>query len=602
MVEVGLLLGTIRVAHDISAEQLAYGICDLSTLTKFEMGKRNVEKLLFDALYQRLGKYSGRFTTVLDNDEYDLIKKRWEIHRLIDEKQYDEARHIIEEYKKETTNGLHLQYLCLVECEIMHRTNADIELCKDKLLEGMLCTLPDFQIERIKEYYPARMDLFMEEQYARYMEMSGQTEEAVSIYNDILQIISDERYDRSERELHYRHVGFWLMEHYMVIEDYEKALEIGERTLEQIINGGFVRFLAEVRENIIICREHMGDDMSRDRGLLEILKRFNRKFSVGSAEDFFPRYTENRVYNVNDIIKQRRIMKGLTQSELAGEECSERTIIRIENHETTMINKTREYLLKRLNFPENKYISVVDTYDYKAFKVYNESRDMYDKGEFDRAEELLNELESNYKCNTINSRQYFFARHDDIHIAKTGKFKSSFRDMKDMLSKTLGNIDEQDISGVMLLENEWAILQNIVNIYKFQGDYEECTKYLQPIVETHNDKTINNNPNIYMFVKRKMGDVLGEMGLVDKANEHAIEGLKACCKEEFLPFIFTMTYMYAWNILEMKNNISDEERDICIEMLEFAYIVTDIYNDKYQKELIYSECQRNKIELNVINL
>ena len=52
----------------------------------------------------------------------------------------------------------------------------------------------------------------------------------------------------------------------------------------------------------------------------------------------------------------------------------------------------------------------------------------------------------------------------------------------------------------------------------------------------------------------------------------------------------------------MKNNISDEERDICIEMLEFAYIVTDIYNDKYQKELIYSECQRNKIELNVINL
>lgn len=599
MVEAGLLLGTIRVAHNISAEQLAYGICDLSTLTKFEMGKRNVEKLLFDALYQRLGKYSGRFTTVLDNDEYELIKKRWEIHRLIDEKQYDEARRIIEEYRKETTNSLHRQYLCMVECEIMHRTNADIELCKEKLLEGMLCTHPDFQIERIKEYYPARMELFMAAQYARYMEMSDQTEEAVSIYNDILQIISDERYDRSEREIHYRHVGFRLMEHYMVLKNYEKALGIGEKTLEQIISGGFVRFLAEVRENIIICREHMGDDMSRERCLLKILKRFNRQFGVGSAEDFFPRYTENRVYNVNDIIKQRRIMKGLTQSALAGEECSERTIIRAENHETTIRNKTRDYLLKRLNFPENKYISVVDTYDYKAFKAYNESRDMYDRGEFDKAEELLNELESDYKCSTINSRQYFFSRHDDIHIAKTGKFKSSIQDMKDMLSKTLGNIDKQDISGVMLLENEWEIIQNLITANKEQKNYDECLKYLKHIAETYDDTKVNNDSYIYMCIKRQMGDVLGEMGRVDEANEYVMKGLDISCKEEFLPYLHIMTYLYAWNVLEMKDNISKEEKFFCKEMLEYSYVVADIYQNNHKKKLINAKCLKHVIVLDV---
>ncbi len=77
--EIGLLLGRIREVHKISSHKISQGICDLSTLTKFEMGQRSIEKLAFEAIYQRMGKYSGRFETVLDNDEYDLMLMRWKI-------------------------------------------------------------------------------------------------------------------------------------------------------------------------------------------------------------------------------------------------------------------------------------------------------------------------------------------------------------------------------------------------------------------------------------------------------------------------------------------------------------------------------------------
>ena len=52
----GLLIGNIRKEYKITLGKLASGLCTPSMLTRIEKGERNVEKLLFESLYQRLGK------------------------------------------------------------------------------------------------------------------------------------------------------------------------------------------------------------------------------------------------------------------------------------------------------------------------------------------------------------------------------------------------------------------------------------------------------------------------------------------------------------------------------------------------------------------
>ena len=217
--DIGLVLGRIRKIHNISLHKISQGICDLSTLTKFEKGQRSMEKLAFEAIYQRMGKYSGRFETVLDNDEYDLMLMRWKIVDYIDEKRYDEAMEVISSYKKiVSNNNLHLQYITFTECEIMHKTNTNLELRIKMLKEALQYTYPNFSINDMTNNYYSRIELYIIAQYARYMQLSGEKDGAAKIYHSIIEIIEREIYDRSEMEMHYRHVGLWLMEYYMDIQ------------------------------------------------------------------------------------------------------------------------------------------------------------------------------------------------------------------------------------------------------------------------------------------------------------------------------------------------------------------------------------------------
>ncbi len=599
--EVGLLLGRIREAHNISSNKLSKGICDLSALTKFEAGMRSMEKLAFEALYQRMGKYSGRFETILDNDEYDLMMMRWRIGDYIDEGRYDDAMEVVISYKEMLTDNshLHLQYIHFIECEIMHKTNVDMKFCMDILKKALDYTYPDFSEKDMRENYYSRLELYIIAQYARYMQLSGDRERAAHIYHSIIDIIERDIYDRSEMEMHYRHVGLWLMEYYMDRKDYDTALKFGEKTFEHIKSGGFVSLLTENFEKIIACKEYMGADMTLERGYIEILKRFVKKYEIQTIDQFFPRYTEDRVYNVNDVIRQRRKMKGLKQEEILDEGCSRRTINRIENNKATTQKKTRKILLDKLNFPINKYIAAVDTHDYTAFMLYNQIRDRIDRGEYDDIEDILKEMQQIYDFKTINSNQFFFTVRNEVSIAKKYRYESSIEEMKRMLGKTLGNIDEINLSGVMLLENEWSIVKDIVGAYKLKGDLERCLSYLCVIDKSYDEFSIHKNPNIYLAVKRKMGDILGEMADVERGNLYAECGLKAMRRIEFLSYIPVFCYLYAWNVLEKKPNISINDRNICREMLEYAYVIASFYENKSLLERIKMRYEKHSILLSV---
>ena len=75
--------------------------------------------------------------------------------------------------------------------------------------------------------------------------------------------------------------------------------------------------MTDLIEGIAMCREALGEDVSDTRKRLSVLHRMNRRFGVGAAEDYFPRYSEEYAVNVNAVIRKRRIMNNMTQEELA---------------------------------------------------------------------------------------------------------------------------------------------------------------------------------------------------------------------------------------------------------------------------------------------
>lgn len=592
-----MLIGNIRKEYKIGLEKLASGLCTPCLLTRIEKGERNVEKLLFESLYQRLGKYIGRFEMLLDADEYIKLEKRWKICNLIDKGEYTKATIEINSYKAETRNRLHLQYMCLVECEIIHRTHGDINECKKKLLEGIRYTIGNFCIDNIEEYYLSRMEMMMVQQYIRYMEISGEPNEAAKLYNRILGKLEEKRYDRSERELLSRNVGYWLMKHYMSIKEYRKALAVGTKTYEYVVRGDFIVFLAELKECLIECYEQLGNDMTAERRKLSILKRLNNKIGVMKAEDFFPRYIEERAYNVNEVITQRRKMLGMTQEELAADVCDVTTISRLENGKVNLQRKYREELLKKVKMSGDKYIAYVDTYKYGVFENLNMIREAINAGRIDTARNILSTLLQDNKFDTINSKTYIATVYEKLELLANGKYRKTIEEMKQILKESIGQNGTAGLRRVTLLENEWRIVDMIAGKYEEMGERSKCIQYMLTMTGEYDGKMKQQNGFRYISIKSTLGNIMGEMRMVDEANRCINEALRMCAKMDLLSYIRGLTYNYAWNILERKGNISREDMDICKEMLEYAYVASDIYNNDRKKNKIKNICTKHGIIL-----
>ena len=62
----GRLIRNIRDLQNISREELSRGICSVKALEKYESGEREPEKLVADALLQRLKKSMDKFEILLD--------------------------------------------------------------------------------------------------------------------------------------------------------------------------------------------------------------------------------------------------------------------------------------------------------------------------------------------------------------------------------------------------------------------------------------------------------------------------------------------------------------------------------------------------------
>lgn len=591
----GKLIECIRKEQRVNLKTLAHGLCSVSHLKLIEGGERSAEKLLFESLYQRLGKYSGRFEMLLDLDEYVTLEKRWQICNSIDGKRYDEAYRLIDEYRNSTNNKIHLQYLCLAECEVMHRTGVDTEKCMDKLMEGLKYTYPEFDIDKTATYYLSRLEMYMAQQYIRYMELSGERDRAVKLYHNILRSLESDRYDRSERELLYRHMGYWLMKHYMSCENYYKALEIGEKTYRHTVSGAFIMFLAELKEGIIICREMLGQDITKERKILDILKRMNRKFGVKSADEFFPRYTEERVYNVNDVIRQRRILHGMTQEELAGDICDISTLSKVENNKQTLSERYREKMLQKLNMSGDKYVAHVDTYDYRVFAELNRIRDAIDEGRVDEAERILEDVLSNYTLDTVNSKQYIFAIKESIFMRKNNGMSLTSMKLEQNTEDSILWYENKSIKNVILLENEWRMRLDTVIKEKRNKAYDKAYHDIEEIIYS---KCVNN---IYVcswkdiILKREKGDILGEMEQIEQANRELSEAIMISVTADILSYLPSLTYIYAWNILEKKTDKNEKDENICKEMLEYSFALSHIYNNKIRIERINSLCEKHKL-------
>lgn len=580
----GKIIGSARRYYKINLRDLSYGVCTESHMARIEKGERSLEKLMFELLYQRIGKYSGRYELLVNYDEFVRYEARRDIQRYLDEKDFETSEKLIVDYKQNVNKILDLQLMVLLECELKYKTGSSICECKKMLMEGLQYTIPKFEIERFEQFYFSRIEMLMLQQYARFIELEGEEEQAIDLYRRILTYLEQERYDRSERAILYSYVGYLLTQYYIRKEEYDTALKLAQKAYDETLRAMTISFVIELKECINICRGKLGYDVEKEWQQIEILRQTLKKYGAKNVSDYFPRYIEENIFCVNDIIGQRRRMLGLSQEDLL-EVCSTATISRAENRHRTLRDDKKSLLLKEVRMCSDTYIGMIDTESWEVYEWLNQINDSIIAYDADGAEKILNMLEMKYEFNTINSRQYIYSLREKINIMRTGETSQLVEEIEKLLEESLGEFRKQNLDGVILLQNEMQLLERIITRHKYEEEYEIAMSYLYSLANTYETYQMTGTYK-YINVCRYIGDILGEAGNVEEADRYVIRGIKASVEADYFPYLTNLAYCYVWNVFNKKEEINHYDMSICKEMMELCYVHADIYKNEYTKSQI----------------
>lgn len=72
--QIGLILKEFRIRHNISQEELCFGLCATSTLSRIENGRVLPSRGLLETLFRRMGVQPPMEQIPMDKDEFRLYQ------------------------------------------------------------------------------------------------------------------------------------------------------------------------------------------------------------------------------------------------------------------------------------------------------------------------------------------------------------------------------------------------------------------------------------------------------------------------------------------------------------------------------------------------
>jgi len=97
MLSISDIIRTNREQQHISQEELSFGICSVSTLSRIETGVHAPGRATYEALMERLGQDPELFPSFLSEREVSVFRLKHQISKLIFVERYEEAERLLDE-------------------------------------------------------------------------------------------------------------------------------------------------------------------------------------------------------------------------------------------------------------------------------------------------------------------------------------------------------------------------------------------------------------------------------------------------------------------------------------------------------------------------
>ncbi len=152
---IGEIIKEERIRKRISQEELCFGICSVSTLSRIENGTQNPSFKVKEAILERLGHNTDNLVIYAEDSE--IKKHRLENEILARMVHWQEIDSLLDEYKqlianRGTEEQLEVQFYKMAEAiQAFYRQMWEWKRVRKQLTEALRITLPGYEIEQIDD-------------------------------------------------------------------------------------------------------------------------------------------------------------------------------------------------------------------------------------------------------------------------------------------------------------------------------------------------------------------------------------------------------------------------------------------------------------------
>lgn len=195
---IGEVIKRERKKQKISQEELSYGICTASWLSKIESGACIPTVAMFELLMKKLGKSTSQYVYYKSDLELEIEKLKFDIRRNYSLRNIEEAKNSFEKLKKQVRedNKLDQQFILLYDT-ILYQAAEDNQL--ETFKKVIEYTIPDFDVSKLERYLLTQEEIVSLNNMAIILKKMNQDQEAIALLEQLRRYLEDSKFDNDER-------------------------------------------------------------------------------------------------------------------------------------------------------------------------------------------------------------------------------------------------------------------------------------------------------------------------------------------------------------------------------------------------------------------
>jgi len=594
-VYLGKMIKTLRKNRGFSQDIIRMGLCGKSEISNIENGDIIPDKILFEALLERMGCSADKVGLLISSSEYEICILRGLIEDQMMVNNWIQATKYLEEYKRmfQRKDVLHKQYCLMVEAVLADEQEHNESHAVECLQKSLLIIYPKFQLEKISEYALSGADL---RSILGIMELKcrqGKTYRSNFIMR-IEKFIESRIVDEDLLAKVYTQFAYVAAKSLLDNKEWELARRVTEKGIKFLVAEGGIALLSEllfynIQALKALGKKEQATKREKERkSLIYAYEFFDVKMTNSLSNLLFPICKEDLILS-NEVIYKERVARKITPQMLEIGGINATSLCKIEKGKRKPRITTYNEIMTILGANVTQYDSWVEASEYATHLKVKKVLRKINSLNHDSLENLIGQLEQELDMTLIKNKQ--FIQGNKIGIQRQqGKISTekALNKTQELLELSRKRIFKGSLYGATRLELMLIMMIALYN--EDMGQLENTLQIYKTIVDSYeNSKICMRNKMLRLIpVYANLSNLYEIMDEIPSAIEMARKGaqLLVSCKSGNLLGRFMATIGMSENRLCEKCNCADEGLFIhgyYLNKLMGQNVYVDIIDDYFKK-------------------